>query len=221
MYVPGYQLSRLDPSEPSPISRYDRNQYPKVPPQPPDVPQLFFHAMTVRTRVFTHEQGCPLESEWDEDDARSWHWVVYRSADMSPLGAVRLVPPPHTHHLHDYLTVTTAVAPEILSIEEDEPFIKLGRFAVVKEARRVGLGKLLVDSLLQFASEHAIQIRSYTSSHQTPWNGLVLIHAQKNVERSYTKWGFVTDERMGEWIEDGILHVGMWTRVPVPVALHS
>jgi hypothetical protein len=43
-----------------------------------NVPSLFRDAMSVREEVFG-EQGVPLEAEFDEDDARSWHWVAYAS----------------------------------------------------------------------------------------------------------------------------------------------
>ncbi|EDU43204.1 Acetyltransf-1 domain containing protein [Pyrenophora tritici-repentis] len=42
------------------------------------VPQNFADAMTVREEVYG-EQGVPLEAEFDQDDARSWHWVAYAS----------------------------------------------------------------------------------------------------------------------------------------------
>ena len=43
-----------------------------------NIPLVFRDAMSVREEVFG-EQGVPLEAEFDEDDARSWHWVVYAS----------------------------------------------------------------------------------------------------------------------------------------------
>ena len=43
------------------------------------IPQGFIDAMKVREAVFVEEQGVPLENEFDEDDARSFHWVAYAS----------------------------------------------------------------------------------------------------------------------------------------------
>jgi len=43
-----------------------------------NVPQNFADAMTVREEVYG-EQGVPLEAEFDQDDARSWHWIAYAS----------------------------------------------------------------------------------------------------------------------------------------------
>ena len=45
------------------------------------------------------------------------------------------------------------------------------------------------------------------------WKGLVLVHAQKEIERFWAGLGFVRDEGMGVWWEEGIEHVGMWRRV--------
>lgn len=87
------------------------------------IPQGFIDAMTIREEVFVKEQKVPLESELDEDDPRSFHWVAYASiptkqsspdvkpqnghADPKrriststkiPIGTIRLVPPPHPPH---------------------------------------------------------------------------------------------------------------------------
>ncbi len=72
--------------------------------------------------MFVAEQGVPAEYEFDEDDPRSCHWVVYASVNRvveperrdtttgevltprrsrtrtQPIGTVRLVPFPHQPH---------------------------------------------------------------------------------------------------------------------------
>ncbi|KAF1923530.1 uncharacterized protein M421DRAFT_75022 [Didymella exigua CBS 183.55] len=55
-----------------------------------NIPLIFKDAMSVREEVFG-EQGVPLEAEFDEDDARSWHWVAYAS-----VGATTSSPPKGT-----------------------------------------------------------------------------------------------------------------------------
>jgi predicted GNAT family N-acyltransferase len=45
------------------------------------------------------------------------------------------------------------------------------------------------------------------------WKGLVLVHAQVDVERMYQGLGFVTNESLGRWDEEGIEHVGMFKRI--------
>ncbi|KAI1438604.1 hypothetical protein GGR50DRAFT_638810 [Xylaria sp. CBS 124048] len=90
--------------------------------QTSDVPSVFKDAMSVREEVFVKEQNCPLENEFDSDDGRSCHWVVYASVNTTidpglrdpvtnemlrprrseattmPIGTLRLVPFPHTPH---------------------------------------------------------------------------------------------------------------------------
>lgn len=88
------------------------------------VPPPFSEAMAVREEVFG-AQDIPLEAEFDEDDARSWHWVAYASvattgsapknmhagsqargptdearrssasATRKAVATIRLIPPPH------------------------------------------------------------------------------------------------------------------------------
>ena len=94
-----------------------------VEPSSTSIPTGFLDAMVVRKNVFVEEQGCRLENEIDDDDARSWHWVVYASVSTKdgaekqtepstgseyerrkslggqvPVTTIRLVPPPHTPH---------------------------------------------------------------------------------------------------------------------------
>ena len=87
--------------------------------QPADVPEVFRDAMSVRDEVFGEEQHIPRENDFDQDDARSFHWVAYASVGASSeqqtgaakdtdrkgstanklaIGTIRLVPPPHPPH---------------------------------------------------------------------------------------------------------------------------
>ncbi|KAK5128898.1 hypothetical protein LTR85_000231 [Meristemomyces frigidus] len=110
---------------------YDRTKSPTHQPQndaadpAKAIPQGFIDAMTVREEVFVKEQKVPLENELDDDDERSFHWVVYASIPAKqsspevkaqngdgtvvpnrrvststkiPIGTLRLVPPPHPPH---------------------------------------------------------------------------------------------------------------------------
>lgn len=64
----------------------------------PPTPQTFLDAMTVREAVFVDEQKVALENEFDEEDPRCWHWVLYASeepeSEPKPAGTIRLVPFP-------------------------------------------------------------------------------------------------------------------------------
>ncbi|KAJ9645589.1 uncharacterized protein PV06_07731 [Exophiala oligosperma] len=166
-------------------------------PRPKDAPKIFLDAMDVRIKVFCDEQNCALEPELDEDDPRSWHWVAYYtggSAPDQPVSVIRIVPPPHGPH------------PNGFHDPEEEPYVKLGRVATLAQARGKGISRLLSEAAFQWLDDHKSEI-----GHG--WNGLVLAHAQVNVERMYAKLGFVTDDKLGRWDEEGIEHLGMWKRV--------
>ncbi|KAK0613335.1 acyl-CoA N-acyltransferase [Immersiella caudata] len=83
------------------------------------IPQTFLDAMAVREAVYVDEQGVPLAHEFDLEDDRSVHWVIYASVQKPvaeavidpttgaiitprrsetvklPIGTIRLVPFPH------------------------------------------------------------------------------------------------------------------------------
>lgn len=106
-----------------------------------------------------------------------------------------------------------------------EPFVKLGRMATLKEYRGLGLGRLLVGEALEWLRGNADQVtgemgvgeegedEDEVGKERGAWKGLVLVHAQKEVERFWAGVGFVRDVGMGVWWEEGIEHVGMWRRV--------
>lgn len=136
------------------------------------LPQTLHDIMSVRENVYG-DQGVPVSAEFDEDDARSWHWVNYASvaATSSPsppsirptglsqreederrssataqsvgVSTVRLVPPPH--HPSTYNPNLQLPA---------EPYIKLGRLAVRQEFRDMGLSRLVVDAALKWAAKN-------------------------------------------------------------------
>ncbi|KAK7634914.1 acyl-CoA N-acyltransferase [Phyllosticta citricarpa] len=257
------------------ITNYDRTQH-ATEQTAANIPQTFKDAMTVRERVFVEEQNIALENEFDADDARSFHWVVYASvgatgttngfkpgapaaAPAAPngestttttttkteadaqeerrrsdpsahrvaVGTVRLVPPPHpphpapsdSHALDNSLAApathtTTAIAP---------PYIKLGRLAILQPYRKLGLARLLVRTALDWAAQHphllcpppspeAVELAKVEGREGAldGWDGRALVHAQVHLEKFYASFGFVRDESMGIWDEEGIDHVGMW-----------
>jgi predicted GNAT family N-acyltransferase len=159
-------------------------------PLPVNAPKPFLDAMRVRLAVFCEEQHCSAEAELDEDDARSWQWIVY-DAEAS-VACIRLCPSPHAPHPNGFVD------------PDEEPYLKLQRFATLASHRGRGLGRMLVETSLQWAAEHKEDIGG------EGWKGMVLVHAQVNVEKVWAKMGFVTDERLGQWDEEGIEHLGMW-----------
>lgn len=236
---------------------------------------VFRDAMAVREQVYG-EQGIPLEAEFDEDDARSWHWVVYASvathsnsppkmlrmnsgtspaddarrasatASRVPVGTIRLIPPPHGPNKYIQNSKETDRHPDAEPSDEaieathpHEPYIKLGRLAVLNTYRGMGQAKLLINSALEFATTHPHKIYSPPSptalekaqmqgthrEKEITWQGLVMIHAQANLKAMWERVGFSEElkNEHGEveiqaephWTEEGIEHIGMWRRLPV------
>ncbi|KAL8783722.1 MAG: hypothetical protein Q9195_009295 [Heterodermia aff. obscurata] len=209
----------------------------------PSVAPLFLSALSIRVPVFVDEQHCGAAVEIDDDDPRSWHWVAFISNDKSsdhPDGkaaaaTIRLIPPaPIAGHIDTEAsdsekTVGKAVRPKhgaTAMWDGREPFVKLGRMATLKAYRKLGLGRLLVDAALEWLEWNKDQVNGAMDAQVGleggdgdrerevgEWNGLVLVHAQKEIERFWAALGFVKDEGMGEWWEDGIEHVAVWKRV--------
>lgn len=159
----------------------------------------------------------------------------------TPIGTVRLVPFPHPPHPTPGSTYSDAIesGADPTSIEPPpyivdrattyhdgrEPYLKLGRLAVLKEFRRSGIAQMLVASALTWAQQHPTvfnpsitvsgldNVTTEVGGDIPVWNGLVCVHAQKQVQETWAKWGFKLDEAMGEWDEEGIAHVGMFMRL--------
>jgi predicted GNAT family N-acyltransferase len=172
-------------------------------PRPQGAPQVFLDAMDVRIKVFCDEQKCALEPELDEDDLRSWHWVLYQTpkttepgkpAQREPVSVIRIVPPPHGAHPNGY------------EDPAEEPYCKLGRVATMAHARGKGLSRMVIEEAFSWLATHQQDI-----GHG--WTGNVLAHAQVTVEKMYNRLSFVTDPKLGVWDEENIDHVGMWRTV--------
>jgi len=134
--------------------------------------QLGEAARQVRTEVFVQEQQIPLELEWDEDDATALHAVAYNRLGM-PVATGRLL-----QH-----------APDVA---------RIGRMAVSRVLRGSGLGRDILESLLQAAAQRG--------------DRAVLLHAQRSAEAFYLKLGF---QPQGEPFEEaGIPHIEMVRALP-------
>ncbi|RAO67726.1 uncharacterized protein BHQ10_003738 [Talaromyces amestolkiae] len=144
-------------------------------PHPPTNDPVFSHAMHVRDAVFVQEQRCRAEEEIDDDDARSWGWVVY--AHPTPpnhqedgeegteggqaVGTIRLVPPPHVSHSH-LTNPTNSTASDVPSGEEGareydyshEAYIKITRVAVLPAFRGYGVSRLLMRTVEDWARQN-------------------------------------------------------------------
>ncbi|KAL2024369.1 hypothetical protein VTK56DRAFT_8851 [Thermocarpiscus australiensis] len=292
--------------EPTPLP-WTRELPSHAQPKSAEIPRTFLDAMTVREKVFVEEQHVPQANEFDSDDPRSCHWVIYASVNQVvspavtddatgevvrprwsetqtvPIGTVRLVPfphPPHPrdggvyvdgelvnagepvarvsspsrqengHHHHDAgsgaanetlvqpLTadeeqrVTSSILPFGADRPTDfhdgqEPYVKLGRLAVVKEFRGLGIARQLVRTAIEWmrknpsyfdpspAKQGLEQLGIEQGGTVPKWRGLYCCHAQEDAVKVWEKCGFQVDKAMGRWMEEGIPHVGMFLRVPV------
>ncbi|MFC7977327.1 GNAT family N-acetyltransferase [Streptomyces cinereoruber] len=130
----------------------------------------------VRREVFVEEQGVPRELEYDTYDATAVHVLAVR-ADGLPLGTGRLL------HGADALGRTGA----------DASVGSLGRLAVAKAARGLGVGAALVRGI-----EDAARERGLTA---------VDLHAQTHALGFYERLGY---EAYGpEFPDAGIPHRAM------------
>jgi predicted GNAT family N-acyltransferase len=121
----------------------------------------------VRQAVFIGEQNVPLELEWDEFDAISQH-ALAESPQGEPVGTGRLLPDGH-----------------------------LGRMAVLREWRGLGVGTGLLRHLVEAARQAGLS--------------QVVLHAQSHAIGFYTRHGFVAQGE--EFLEAGIPHRAMRLRL--------
>ena len=132
-----------------------------------DWPLMQYAAQALRTAVFVHEQGIAPEDEWDKDDATSLHAVLF-DVNGQALGNARMLQP------------TANVA-------------KVGRMAVLKQARGHGYGTRLLQALVLEARRRG--------------NKAVRLSAQRTAEGFYAAYGFSI---VGEPFDEvGIPHVEM------------
>ncbi|EFQ31620.1 acetyltransferase [Colletotrichum graminicola] len=106
-----------------------------------------------------------------------------------------------------------------------EPYVKLGRLAVIPEFRGHRIARLLVTTALAWLRAHpgyfnpsikemGLEQMGAASAEEMPkWKGLVCVHAQAAVVGAWEKFGFQVDEEMGTWWEEGIEHKGMFMRL--------
>lgn len=122
---------------------------------------------SVRRAVFIDEQGVPEEMEWDAHDAVSMHWLVEDAAGRA-IGCARLLPDGH-----------------------------IGRMAVLAPWRGRGIGRALLDAVLD-AAHASGQPRAQLS-------------AQTHAVDFYRRAGF---ETVGDvYDEAGIPHIAMQKRL--------
>ena len=117
----------------------------------------FNDAKIIRQRVFVEEQG--FENEFDEIDDFAYHLVVYQNNQAVATG--RMYP-------------------------KDDKIMILGRIATIKDYRKKGFGRIVVQELEKKASE-----LGYLT---------VQLSAQQQAQKFYEKMGMRTKERQMEYI---------------------
>ena len=122
--------------------------------------ELGEEARQLRDAVFVDEQKVPRDIEWDEHDAVSRH-VIARDSDGGAIGTGRLLADGH-----------------------------IGRMAVLADWRGKGVGRALLERLLEEA-------RLQGHAH-------LALHAQTQASGFYRRFGFV--EEGPEFMEAGIPH---------------
>lgn len=119
-------------------------------------------AYSVRKTVFIYEQNVPAEEEIDQHEEDATHFVMYKAE--SPIGAGRF---------------------RIL-----DGFGKVERICVLKEARKCGAGKTIMDKIEKFASAKGLhKLKLNAQTHAIPF---------------YTNLGYVVDSE--EFLDAGIPH---------------
>ncbi len=114
----------------------------------------------VRQAVFVVEQSVPAELEWDGQDEECLH-VLAESSNRDVIGTGRL-----------------------------QPSGKIGRMAVLRPWRGIGVGSALLRGLIEAASAQGIDE--------------VYLHAQDRAVEFYDRFGFETEG--DEFMEAGIPH---------------
>ena len=143
---------------------------------------------SVRRRVFVDEQGVPEADEWDAADADA-----LRGRTVHHLLAVREGAPVGTARWRAAPGAPPTAAPGETATPSGTAIAKLERFAVVPEARGLGVARLLVARAL--ADARAAGFRRF------------VLHAQTYATGLYAGFGFRAEGP--PFIEDGLEHVKM------------
>lgn len=132
-------------------------------------------ARAVRLAVFVGEQGIPESEEWDEDDADAVHVVVSNLAGL-PLATGRLI---------------LSGEPGLDAVSGTQA--RIGRMAVLRSARGIGLGRQVLQALIAEARQRGVQHLS--------------LHAQVAAMPLYAQAGFAPEGAVFD--EVGIPHQRM------------
>lgn len=122
-------------------------------------------AFYIRLKVFVEEQGVPRENEIDEYEDISQHIVLYDKGQPAATGRLRVI----------------------------HGDAKLQRICVLKEYRKLGLGKAIIEYLESMAKEKGCK--------------KAVLGAQVQAKGFYEKLGYT--QNSGLFMDEGIPHVEM------------
>ncbi len=128
-------------------------------------------AKQIRTEVFVDEQG--FKNEFDQLDSQSIHLVIYKNGKPAATGR----------------------------LYSDNTGFHIGRIAVKKQCRGLGLGAKVISLLEQKAKEH--------SAVHTPKT--LFVSAQVRAEGFYKKQGFTPEG--AEYADEGVPHIKMYKKL--------
>jgi len=131
-------------------------------------------ALTIRYQVFVIEQAVPLELELDGLDEFAWHALVLDRG--TPVATGRLL-------IEDEVEFDGSLNPP-------KKIGRIGRMAVLKDARCRGLGSKLLELLLKKGIELGVDE--------------FYLHAQLSAKSLYERYGFIAEGEIFE--EAGIGH---------------
>lgn len=99
-------------------------------------------AFSVRNRVFIKEQNVPAEEEIDHEEANSTHFVLYENNEPIGAGRFRIV----------------------------DGYGKVERICVLKEFRKSGAGKTIMNTIEQYALKNEVStLKLNAQTHAIPF----------------------------------------------------
>ncbi|KAI5475066.1 acetyltransferase GNAT family [Pseudohyphozyma bogoriensis] len=137
-----------------------------------DSPEQVEQCRKIRVEVFVTEQGYDLGDEIDDKEEGSDHLLLLYNG--IPTGTIRYYP----------------------------PMSKLGRLAVLRSARGIGAGKVLVEALEEHLKSRTGKSAAFTEGKKEVD---IVANAQKYVEVFYNRLGYVTEGP--DFLEEGQPHV--------------
>lgn len=151
-------------------------------------------AYSIRFEVFVDEQGIPRELELDSIDTlpTTTHYVIQTSTETNNT---------HQHLVWENIGCCRTFPYKQVHTHQQDPqhVLKLGRLAVRKQYRKMGVGKRLM--------EHVMKEQQQVQPATTTTTTTIVLHAQTQASGFYSSLGFVQEG--GEFDEDGVRHVKM------------